>query len=135
MRKFFSFCLSFFILLTPIYLAAEPHIIDTSVFRKPYISDLIVKKQPIHFQTVNSGPDSAQYIVKVFSAWFENVLSYLNEQKNRIWPLCWTLSVLERTNTIIYKLQKIRTLPSISTIQTPGLTVLEEQWVALIQPL
>ena len=76
-------CISLLFLISSVLYAA-PHIIDTqNADAKPYISDLIVTQQPIRFQILNSAPETVPIISNAFAAWFNNVLSRLDEKKEK----------------------------------------------------
>lgn len=74
---------SFFLTL-PSISAAVPHVIESqNKTAKRYITDLILKQQPVRF-AIKQGNNSAQTEVsEAYASWFQNVLSRLDESKQK----------------------------------------------------
>lgn len=68
----------------PIPSAAVPHVIEAeNKTYKTYISDLIIKKQPVLFSVKQQDPALQTAVAKAFASWFQNVLNHLDPAKEQ----------------------------------------------------
>lgn len=74
--------LLFFCFMLPSPSAAVPHVIQAqNKTSKTYISDLIIKKQPVRFQIKQGSATNQTAVAEAFASWFQNVLTRLDPSK------------------------------------------------------